>query len=123
LIAAGKVIMQSPSGVQVPFTLRTQRLGPLPLINHLIQRLGLAPILERCVPVGARPLAISHATILALVLRCLLVEREPVHRVQEATPPSSPRSCWDWVRKSWQIRATAGSGARSLASSRPIAPP
>jgi len=82
--------MQAPSSVQVPFTLLTQRLGSLPLINHFIHRLGLAPILERCVPVGARPLAISHASILGLVLRSLLVEREPVYRVQEATAEFAP---------------------------------
>ena len=69
--------MQTPSSVELPLRLLTQRLGPLPLINHFIHRLGLAPILERCVPVGARPVTISHATILGLLLRSLLVEREP----------------------------------------------
>jgi transposase len=77
--------MRAPSSVQTPFTLLTRRLGPLPLINHFIHRLGLGPALERCVPVGARPLALSHATVLGLVLRSLLIEREPVYRVQEGT--------------------------------------
>jgi transposase len=82
--------MQTPSSVELPLRLLTQRLGPLPLINHFIHRLGLAPILERCVPVGARPLTISNATILGLLLRSLLIEREPVYRVQEATADFAP---------------------------------
>jgi len=82
--------MQTPSSVELPLRLLTQRLGPLPLINHFIHRLGLAPILERCVPVGARPLTISHATILGLLLRSLLIEREPVYRVQEAAADFAP---------------------------------
>jgi transposase len=82
--------MQTPSSVEFPLRLLTQRLGPLPLINHFIHRLGLAPILERCVPVGARPLTISNATILGLLLRSLLIEREPVYRVQEATADFAP---------------------------------
>jgi len=82
--------MQTPSSVELPLRLLTQRLGPLPLINHFIHRLGLAPILERCVPVGARPLTISHAAILGLLLRSLLIEREPVYRVQEAAADFAP---------------------------------
>jgi len=82
--------MQTPSSVELPLRLLTQRLGPLPLINHFIHRLSLAPILERCVPVGARPLTISHATILGLLLRSLLIEREPVYRVQEAAADFAP---------------------------------
>ena len=82
--------MQTPCSVELPLTLLTQRLGPLPLINHFIHRLGLAPVLERCVPVGARPLTISHATVLGLLLRSLLIEREPVYRVQEAAADFAP---------------------------------
>jgi len=82
--------MQTPSSVELPLRLLTQRLGPLPLINHFIHRLSLAPILERCVPVGARPLTISHATILGLLLRSLLIEREPVYRVQQAAADFAP---------------------------------
>jgi len=37
--------MESPA-----FKLHTERLGPLPLINHFLDRLGLIPILDRFVP-------------------------------------------------------------------------
>jgi hypothetical protein len=29
------------------FALRTERLGPLPLVNHFIERIGLEALLER----------------------------------------------------------------------------
>src|SRR5450631_1972046 len=82
--------MQAPSSVHPPFALLTQRLGPLPLINHFLHRLGLDAILERAVPVGTRPLALSHAKVLGLVLRSLLIEREPVYRMREATAEFAP---------------------------------
>jgi hypothetical protein len=38
----------------IRFNLRTQRLGPLPIINHFIQRAGLQEALDRYVPSDAR---------------------------------------------------------------------
>jgi hypothetical protein len=36
------------------FALKTERLGPLPLINHLIERIGLEALLEQHVPTADR---------------------------------------------------------------------
>ena len=66
----------------VGFTLHTERLGPLPLINHFIERVGLHEILSRHVASDAR-CAVSHASALGVLLRSVIVEREPIYRQQE----------------------------------------
>ena len=64
------------------FVLRSERLGPLPLINHFIERIGLAELLERHVPSDAR-CSIPHAQALGVLLRSLIVQREPIYRQHE----------------------------------------
>jgi transposase len=65
------------------FALVSERLGPLPLVNHFLQRLGLAALLEKYVPTNDRRAALSHATALGVLLRSLIVEREPIYRQGE----------------------------------------
>jgi transposase len=65
------------------FTLRTERLGPLPLVNHFLGRLDLAPVLARHVPTDDRRVAMPYADGLGILLRSLIVEREPIYRQGE----------------------------------------
>jgi hypothetical protein len=65
------------------FGLATERVGPLPLINHFLERLGLGALLERHVPTGDRRRAVSHAQALGVLVRSILIEREPIYRQQE----------------------------------------
>ena len=64
------------------FTLHTERLGPLPVINHFIERIGLHDTLSRHVPSDTR-CTITHASALGVLLRSIIVEREPIYRQQE----------------------------------------
>jgi len=75
---------QAPSQPQQDprFNLQIERLGPLPLINHFIERIGLEASLERHVPSDAR-CTIPHARALGVLLRSIIVEREPIYRQQE----------------------------------------
>jgi hypothetical protein len=75
---------QAPSSAleEAGFTLRTERLGPLPLINHFIERIGLHETLSRFVPSDQR-CAITHASALGVLVRSIIVEREPIYRQQE----------------------------------------
>lgn len=66
-----------------PFSLRTERVGPFPIINHFLDRLGLDEILDRHVPTLDRRCAIPHGKCLGLFLRSIIVEREPIYRQQE----------------------------------------
>jgi hypothetical protein len=65
------------------FGLCTERLGPLPLINHFFQRIGLEQLLDKHVPTRDRRSAVAHAQALGVLLRSIIVEREPIYRQQE----------------------------------------
>lgn len=63
--------------------LRTERLGPLPIINHFIERLDLEKLLERFVPTNDKRVRLPYSKGLGVLLRSILVEREPIYRQQE----------------------------------------
>jgi transposase len=63
-------------------TLHIERLGPFPIVNHFIARMGLDDALARHVSSDQRSL-IPHARALGVLLRSIIVEREPIYRQQE----------------------------------------
>jgi hypothetical protein len=63
-------------------SLQSERLGPLPITNHFIQRIGLEDILHRHVPSNVR-CTVPNARALGVLLRSIIVEREPIYRQQE----------------------------------------
>ena len=67
------------------FGVLAERLGALPVINHFLQRLGLPELLERHVPTADGRSTVSHAQALGVLLRSIIVEREPIYRQQETT--------------------------------------
>jgi transposase len=81
---------QAPTTSDARFTLQSERLGPLPLINHFLQRLGLSDLLEQYVPTHDKRCTVSHATALGVLLRSILVEREPIYRQQETVHGFAP---------------------------------
>ncbi len=84
--------MQSGQGPDTAFTdtrLRSERLGPLPIINTFIDRLQLDARLDRFVP-STRRVKLPYATALGVLLRSLLVEREPIYRQAEVVATFAP---------------------------------
>ena len=73
-------------------TLRTQRLGPLPVINHFVDRMGLDELLAEFVPTTDRRQRVSHAKALGVLVRSLLVEREAIYRQQEMVSSFAPEA-------------------------------
>ena len=65
------------------FDLRSERLGPLPLINHFLERLGLSDLLHHFVPTTHPRCRLPYAKALGVLLRSILTEREPVYRLGE----------------------------------------
>ncbi len=63
--------------------LRTERLGPLPVVNHFLERLGLEGLLERAGPAPHPRRRLPFAKALGVLLRSVLVEREPIYRQHE----------------------------------------
>jgi len=72
------------------FALITERLGPLPLVNHFIRRLSLIELLDRHVPTIDRRCAVPHALALGVLLRSIVVEREPIYREVETVHGFAP---------------------------------
>jgi transposase len=72
------------------FDLRIERLGPLPIVNHFLQRLGLEDILNAFIPTSDKRISVSHAKCLGVLLRSIIVEREPVYRQQETVQSFAP---------------------------------
>ena len=72
------------------FSIRLERLGPLSLINHFLDRLGLDQLLEKYVPTNDRRAKLPYALGLGILLRSILVEREPIYRQQEVVEGFAP---------------------------------
>jgi len=77
---------QDPSDL----TLTTERLGPLPLISHFLRRLDLDVRLDRFVPTSDRRVRVAYGKALGVLLRSILVEREPIYRQQETVSEFAP---------------------------------
>lgn len=71
-------------------TLRTERLGPLPLVNHVVRRLGLEALLAEAVPTADPRQRVAHAKALGVLVRSILVEREPIDRPSETVATFAP---------------------------------
>lgn len=71
-------------------TVRIDRLGPLPLVNHVLDRLGLPALFAQHVPTPPARCALPFATGLGVLLRSIIVEREPIYRQQELIRAFTP---------------------------------
>lgn len=72
------------------FDLETQRLGPLPLLNHFLDRLDLEATLDRFVPRRDPRTSLAPAKALGVLLRSIVVERDPLYRQQETVSRFAP---------------------------------
>jgi len=73
------------------YGLRTGLLGPLPVINHFLARMGLGASLERFVPHNDARLRLAPAAVLGVVVRNLVTHRQPVCAMGEWAAPYDPR--------------------------------
>ena len=83
MVTAGGIpaLAPAPAALASPaVTVRGERLGPLPLLAHFLERLGLPALLERFVPAPPRRGMVTPAKSLGVLLRSFLVEREPIYR-------------------------------------------
>lgn len=69
------------------FELRSEVLGPLPVVNHFLDRLGVAELLERHVPHDDRRLRLAPAAVIGVVIRNLVLHHEPVYALGEWAAP------------------------------------
>ena len=57
----------------------SKALGPLPIINRFLNRLRLDHLFDECVPCDDRRLKLAPAVGLGLLLRNVLVARQPLY--------------------------------------------
>jgi transposase len=73
-----------------PLELSTQMLGPLPVVDWFCARLGLAELLEAFVPHDDARLRLAPAVAIGVVVRNLVVAREPVYALGRWAEPFDP---------------------------------
>jgi transposase len=71
--------MIDPEQITGPFELESCQLGALPVINHYLARMGLASVLARHLPCGDARTTLPAARAIAVLVRNLCVEREPLY--------------------------------------------
>ena len=64
-------------------SLRSYTVGAVPILNHLLRRMNLAEILERHLPASDGRTKVPTTTGLLLLLRNVLISREPVYGVAD----------------------------------------
>lgn len=72
------------------FTLRSETLGALPVINHFLERMRLDDIVERHLPANDARLRLDPATVIGVVVRNLAVDHRPVYALGEWAAPFDP---------------------------------
>lgn len=65
-----------------PFTLETQQIGCLPLVNHFIERIGLDDLLQRHLDTANHRKIKPHQSI-GVLLRNIILDRTPIYDIQE----------------------------------------
>lgn len=73
-----------------PFELSSERLGPLPLINHFVSRLGLSELIDAAIPTTDGRCRLAYAKAVGVLIRSIATEREPVYRLGEAVSSFAP---------------------------------
>jgi len=83
--------VQATSQQEPRFDLQIERLGPLPLINHFIDRIGLEELLARHIASDAR-CSIPHARALGVLLRSISSYQQAlgsgIQRAPHLQPPA-----------------------------------
>ena len=79
------------------FTLRSYEVGALPLVNHLLERMRLEELLRQHLPPDDPRCVLPTSRVLLVLVRNVLLSREPVYAVGE------------WAARFAPICSTSGS--------------
>jgi hypothetical protein len=82
--------MQREDSWMPPYELAAERLGPFPIVNHFLGRLQLESLFERFVPTKDPRCSLPYAKGLGVLVRSIVVEREPIYRHYETVSTFSP---------------------------------
>lgn len=68
---------------KISYELLSERIGPLPIVNYFIEQIEIPELLEQHVPVTDKRCRLPYAKGIGLLIRSILVEREPIYRHYE----------------------------------------
>lgn len=77
----------------MPFALDRERLGPLPIVNRFLEKLGLEALLDQFVPTTDRRCGLPYGKGRGVLLGLIIVERDPIyhqHETVHAFAPAAP---------------------------------
>ena len=66
-----------------PLTLRTETLGALPIVNHVLDRIGLDAIIDAHLPADDARLRLDPAVVIGLLVRNLTIDHQPIYALGE----------------------------------------
>ena len=73
-----------------PFELRSETVGSLPIVDHFLQRMGVAEHLEAYLPHDDARLRLAPAVVIGVVVRNIVVAHRPVYAIGEWATPYDP---------------------------------
>lgn len=73
-----------------PFSLQSELIGALPIVNHFLARVGVDAALAAYVPATDRRLRLAPAKALGVVVRNLVLGHEPLYALGEWVAPHDP---------------------------------
>lgn len=73
-----------------PFELRSRVVGALPIIDHILARLRVPRLLDQHVPATDRRLRLPYATSLGVMLKNVVLGKEPLYSLGEWARPYEP---------------------------------
>jgi transposase len=85
-----EVVVVAEAAARAGFSLDSQVLGPLPVIAAFCDRVGLARLLDRFVPAVDARVRLAPATAIGVVVRNLVLHREPVYALGAWAAPFDP---------------------------------
>jgi transposase len=75
---------------QERFTLRSETIGCLPIVNRFLERMGLSERLDRYLPRDDARLRLAPAAVIGVVVRNIVVRHRPVYALSEWVTPYDP---------------------------------
>jgi hypothetical protein len=100
------------------FTLRSQNLGSLPIVNFFLARMGVADHLATYLPPGDVRLRLAPAAVIEVVVRNIVAGHRPVYALGEWAAPYDP-AVLGLGQVTPKRSTTTGSAGRLTGSSTP----
>jgi len=72
------------------FKLSSQTLGALPIVNHFLDRMGVAGLLDTYLPANDARLRLAPAVVISAVVRNIIIGHRPVYALGEWAAPYAP---------------------------------